>query len=287
MATIPLRRLRPHRRDRGTERRAGGHHAGLYRTAPVNLVRDFGKAGIINAPIKITSLVDAQKKIGYSSDWGTFTLCEAVYAHFNNTLGNIGPIYVINVLDPSAGKHRKETATTKTLTFTGGRAEFASDKIILDTLTIAKNDSGNYVEGTDYAVDYNFTKGTVIITSLKDDAQLAGSLTASFSEVDDSEIADSDIIGGVTSSGEYSGLSAIALLYPEQFAVCNLIAAPGWSHSPAVYNAMLTTCKKINGHWDAFVVADLAPRGQHRAGGRHDHQGDRMEEGQRLHRRAL
>ena len=147
------------------------------------------------------------------------------------------------MLDPSAGKHRKETATTKTLTFTGGRAEFASDKIILDTLTIAKNDSGNYVEGTDYAVDYNFTKGTVIITSLKDDAQLAGSLTASFSEVDDSEIADSDIIGGVTSSGEYSGLSAIALLYPEQFAVCNLIAAPGWSHSPAVYNAMLTTCK--------------------------------------------
>lgn len=122
-------------------------------TAPVNLVRGFGKAGIINAPIKITSLVDAQKKIGYSSDWGTFTLCEAVYAHFNNTLGNIGPIYVINVLDPSAGKHRKEAATTKALTFTGGRAEFASDKIILDTLTIAKNDSGNYVEGTDYSVE--------------------------------------------------------------------------------------------------------------------------------------
>ena len=91
-------------------------------TAPVNLVRGFGEAGIINAPIKITSLVDAQKKIGYSSDWGTFTLCEAVYAHFNNTLGNIGPIYVINVLDPSAGKHRKETATTKTLIFTGGIA---------------------------------------------------------------------------------------------------------------------------------------------------------------------
>ena len=39
-------------------------------TAPVNLVRGFGEAGIINAPIKITSLVDAQKKIGYSSDWG-------------------------------------------------------------------------------------------------------------------------------------------------------------------------------------------------------------------------
>ena len=225
-------------------------------TAPVNLVRGFGKAGVINAPIKITSLVDAQKKLGYAADWGTFTLCEVMYAHFNNTLGNIGPIYVINVLDPSEGKHRKEEATTKTLAFTGGRAEFASSTVILDTLTIAKATSGNYVEGSDYAVDYNFTKGTVIITSLKDDAQLTGNLTATFYEVDDS-VEDSDIIGGVTSSGEYSGLSAIALLYPEQFAVCNLIAAPGWSHSPAVYNAMLTASQKINGHWDAFVVADL------------------------------
>ena len=107
-------------------------------TAPVNLVRGFGKAGVINAPIKITSLVDAQKKLGYAADWGTFTLCEVMYAHFNNTLGNIGPIYVINVLDPSEGKHRKEEATTKTLAFTGGRAEFASSTIILDTLTIAR-----------------------------------------------------------------------------------------------------------------------------------------------------
>lgn len=226
-------------------------------TAPVNLVRGFADAGVINEPIKLTNMIDAQRKLGYAADWGTFTLCEVVNAHFNNTLGNIGPIYVINVLDPSAGKHRKATETEQSLSFAGGRAEFVSSTIILDTLTIAKSEGGDYVEGTDYAVDYNFTKGSVIITSLKDAAPLTGSLTASFYEVDDSTIEDADIIGGVTSSGEYSGLSAISLLYPEQFAVCNLIAAPGWSQSPAVYNAMLTTSQKINGHWDAFVVADL------------------------------
>lgn len=226
-------------------------------TAPVNLVRGFADAGVINEPIKLTNMIDAQRKLGYAADWGTFTLCEVVNAHFNNTLGNIGPIYVINVLDPSAGKHRKATETEQSLSFAGGRAEFVSSTIVLDTLTIAKSEGGDYVEGTDYAVDYNFTKGSVIITSLKDDAPLTGSLTASFYEVDDSTIEDADIIGGVTSSGEYSGLSAISLLYPEQFAVCNLIAAPGWSQSPAVYNAMLTTSQKINGHWDAFVVADL------------------------------
>lgn len=226
-------------------------------TAPVNLVRGFADAGVINEPIKLSNMVDAQRKLGYAADWGTFTLCEVMNAHFNNTIGNIGPIYVINVLDPSEGKHRKAEETTKQLSFTGGRAEFASGTIILDTLTIAKSEGGDYAEGTDYAVDYNFTKGTVIITSLIDDSPLTGTLTASFYEVDDTSIEDEDIIGGVTASGEYSGLSSIALLYPEQFAVCNLIAAPGWSHSPAVYNAMLTTSQKINGHWDSFVVADL------------------------------
>lgn len=226
-------------------------------TAPVNLVRGFADAGVINEPIKLSNMVDAQRKLGYAVDWGTFTLCEVMNAHFNNTIGNIGPIYVINVLDPSEGKHRKAEETTKQLSFTGGRAEFASGTIILDTLTIAKSEGGDYAEGTDYAVDYNFTKGTVIITSLIDDSPLTGTLTASFYEVDDTAIEDEDIIGGVTASGEYSGLSSIALLYPEQFAVCNLIAAPGWSHSPAVYNAMLTTSQKINGHWDSFVVADL------------------------------
>lgn len=228
-------------------------------TAPVNLVRGFGSAGIINEPVKLSNLIDAQKKLGYSADWGTFTLCEVMNAHFNNTKGNIGPIYVINVLDPAAGKHRKETETTKTLSFSGGRSEFASTTIILDTLTIAKTGegAGDYVEGEDYTVDYNFTKGSVIISSLKEDAQLTGTLTATFYEVDDGLIEDADIIGGVTSSGEYSGLSSIDLLYPEQFVVCNLIAAPGWSHRPAVYNAMLAASQKINGHWDAFVMADL------------------------------
>lgn len=220
-------------------------------TAPVNLVRNFGGAGIINEPVKLNNMIDAQKKLGFAKDWGAFTLCEVVNAHFNNAIGNIGPIYVINVLDPAT--HRKSEATTKALTFAGGRAEFVSETIILDTLTIA----GEYVEGVDYSVDYNFTKGAVIINSLDKNAPLTGTLNVTYSEIDDSKVKEADIVGGVTASGEYSGISAIALLYPEQFAVTNLIAAPGWSHMPAVYNAMVTASQKINGHWDAFVLADL------------------------------
>ena len=81
-------------------------------TAPVNLVRGFASAGVINEPVKLNNLVDAQRKLGYASEWGAFTLCEAMSAHFNNALGNIGPIFAINVLDPSEGKHRATAETT-------------------------------------------------------------------------------------------------------------------------------------------------------------------------------
>lgn len=130
--------------------------------APVNLVRGYAEQDVINVPTKISNFVDAQKKQGYAADWSTFTLCEAFAAHFDNTKGNIGPIYAINVLDPDV--HRKAAATTKTLTFTNGRTEFSSSTIILDTFVLA-----NKVEGVDFTLDYSFVKGSVIVSSADPD----------------------------------------------------------------------------------------------------------------------
>ena len=219
-------------------------------TAPVNLIRGYDDLNIVNKPVKLSNLRDAQNKVGYTDDWGSFTLCEAISAHFNNPLGNIGPIYVINVLDPDV--HRKASSTSKSLTFTGGRAEFVSDTIILDTLTLP-----NLEEDTDYSVDYSFVKNAVIITSLNTSNPITGTVVATYYEVDDTLVDVDDIIGGVTSGGVYTGLGALQLLYPTEFAVANLIAAPGWSHIPRVYNALVTAADKINGHWDAFVLADI------------------------------
>ena len=112
-----------------------------FGTAPVNLVRGYADSGVINTP----------------STWAAYTLCEAVSAHFNNPLGNCGPIYIINVLDPD--KHRKAEQVEKVLTFTNGRAEFISDAIILDTFALA-----DMAEGTDYSLDYDFTRSCVIVT---------------------------------------------------------------------------------------------------------------------------
>lgn len=219
-------------------------------TAPINLVRNYKDVKGINSPLKLNNLVDAQGKLGISPDWDCFTLCEAMTAHFNNPVGNIGPIYVINVLDPDV--HKKSEQTTASLTFVNGRAEFVSDTIILDTFAISDK-----AEGTDYNLDYNYAKNSVVITSANPDDPLTGSLNVTYNEIDTSTITAATIVGGITAGGEYSGLGALKLLYQEQYQVCNLLAAPGWSHEPVVYNALITAAQKINGHWDAFVLADI------------------------------
>ena len=216
-------------------------------TAPINLIRGYADKDLVNMPIKVANISDAQSKLGYSVDWEAFTLCEAFAEHFDNTVGNVGPIYVVNVLDPDT--HKKAEKTTKELTFSNQRAEFESSEIILDTFAIADK-----VEGVDYALEYNFTKGAVIVKLL---TEADGALTCSYNTVDASAVKEADIIGQTSEDGEYTGLHALKLIYQYHNAVLNLLAAPGWSQIPAVYKAMVGIVQKLNGHWDGFVNADI------------------------------
>lgn len=217
-------------------------------TAPVHLVQGYKDANVINLPVKINDFTDAQKKIGYSEDWKKFTLCEAVGAHFDNGLQEIGPIYVINVLDPDV--HKKAEQTSVDVTFVNNVAEIKTSTAILDTVSIAKA-----TKDTDFTVDYNFTTGTMIITALT--AKVKGSMAVTFYEIDTTAITKETIIGGLTSEGKYSGLKAIDLLYQRENQVANLVGIPGYSEIPEVYAKMITYTTSINGHWDAYCVADL------------------------------
>ena len=214
--------------------------------APVNLVR--GYKAYVNAPVKLANFSAAKRYMGYSDNWADFDLCEAIGTHLDNSAGNAGPIVSINVLNPDV--HKKSEATTKALTFVNGRAMIESDTIILDTLVLADK-----VEGTDFSVDYDFTRGAVIINSIG--TAITGTVNATYSEVDPAAIDEEDIIGGETAAGEYSGLGCVGLVYQELGFIPNLILCPKWSEKPAVYDAMIKAGTKVNGHWDAFVYADL------------------------------
>lgn len=226
----------------------GDSVAAYIGTAPINLIRGYAKANLVNMPIKVADMRDVQSKLGYADNWEKFTLCEVFAEHFDNTVGNVGPIYVVNVLNPDV--HKAAEKTNKELSFTNNRAEFESSDIILDTFAIADK-----VEGVDYTLAYNFEKGTVIVNLINGDN--AATLQCSFDTVNASAVTSADIIGQKTESGEYSGLFAMRLLYQYHNAVLNMLDAPGWSHIPAVYRAMVSTIQKLNGHWNGFVHADI------------------------------
>lgn len=216
-------------------------------TAPVNLVRGWKEKGLVNTPVKLTQ-GNYQTGLGYSDDWSKFTLSEAVAVHFRNEIAGCGPIICINVLDPE--KHKKTAAQTQALTFVNNYAHFQSDTIILDSLVLA-----DMVEGEDFTVEYDFETASVIVHALKEDVET--NVNATYNEVDASAVTVDDMVGMVTSDGEYSGLSAASLVYQTIEAVPNIIAAPGFSHNKEVYKKMLQVARKLNGHWDAFVVADM------------------------------
>ena len=231
-----------------TDAKQGEVVAAYIGTAPINLIRGYAEKNLINMPIKVANMSDTQSKLGYSDNWEAFTLCEAFAEHFDNTVGNVGPIYVVNVLDPDT--HKSAEKTTKELAFTNNRAEFESSEIILDTFAIADK-----AEGVDYTLEYNFAKGTVVVKLLGEDVVTTAQCT--YNTVDTSAVKEGDIIGQTTENGQYTGLHALKLMYQYNNAVLNILAAPGWSHIPAVYRAMVSIVQKLNGHWDAFVNADI------------------------------
>lgn len=220
-----------------------------FGTAPVNLVKGYKGKNIVNYPVKINNLLQAQEKIGYASDYESYTIMEAVDVHFNNPLGNVGPIYVINVLDPA--KHKKDEKGTQKLNFTNNTASFKSTTAVLDTVAIADKTLGK-----DFDVEYDYSTGTVTISGIGD-TKLDGELDVNYDEVDATKVTKEDIIGGVSTDGKRTGIAALELVYNDNFEVPNILVAPGWSQIPEVYTAMTAATSKINGHWDAVAYCDI------------------------------
>ena len=69
-------------------------------TAPVNTVAD--PAAAVNVPVLVNSYAEAVAAVGYSDDFASYTLCQAISAAFQ-VIG-CGPMVLINVLDPANTK---------------------------------------------------------------------------------------------------------------------------------------------------------------------------------------
>lgn len=217
-------------------------------TAPIHQLNtagaaDFDYKSYINKPMLITSLQDAREKIGYSTDFESFTLCEAVSAHFNNGDEAVGPIIVINIADP---EKVESSDTNETVTFTGvagNKVGYITDpKAAIENITIGSLTAG------DYTLSYENGKIKVNVTK---DSYSSPTTTATFARVDTSDDA-------VTVEAFAAGVAAMDICEAATGEIPNILAAPKYSKKPEYHAKMIEKAvAKISGKWNFTVVSDI------------------------------
>ena len=223
-------------------------------TAPVHTVENGAEN--VNVPILVHNMAEARKLLGYSDDWASYTLCEAMSVHFEKK--GVGPLVFINVLDPTA--HRASTKTTGDRTPENGKITIASaESIILDTIVIKTKDSTpvTKVKGVDYSVAYNTDKKTITITELSSGSLGTAALSVEYYCIDVAAVTDSVVIGSSDGLGLNTGVFAIKDVYQVTGYIPAFFLAPGFSSVPAIHAAMYQNSVKVNGHWDVYMLADL------------------------------
>lgn len=220
-------------------------------TAPVHLLKN--PAAAINTPLLVTSKAEADAAVGYSGDFASFTLCEAISATF--AVVNVAPMVLINVLDPA--KHQSEMAE-KTLQLNDGVAVLEESGVLLDTL-IVKRGERVLTAGEDYMAAHSADGSSVSIVVLAggEDGNET-TLTVSGKKVDASKITAADIIGGVdAATGAESGLEVIRQVYPKLGMTPGILTAPRFSADASVSAALQAKTREINGVFKCVCIVDV------------------------------
>lgn len=218
----------------------------IFGTAPVNLVAD--PTGAVNKLFLCNSFAEAKAAVGYSEDYDSFTLCQAMDAFFKAF--GVGPIVICNVLDPAT--HKK--AYTETIAITDGAGVSAKLGILTSGLTVSNGETALEL-GTDYTLSFN-NDGYLVVTMITSGIS---SVNAAGYQIDATLVEASDIIGGVSSStGAETGLELVRKVYPMFGLVPSLLLAPGWSQNPSVGIMLGEKCKNINGMFQCECVVDIS-----------------------------
>lgn len=221
-------------------------------TAPVHtLALATGESYNVNKPVLVHNIAEAKAAFGYNDDWAKYTLCEVMH-HFFETKG-IGPLVFINVLDPATHKASQSTTVSKTPVNNSIVIASAGD-IILDSITVASGQTEK-TKGTDYTVSYNATKKQITIMGITNLGTSA--LTITYDTVTPASVTSEVVIGSSDGAGTNTGIFAIKNVYPLLGVIPAFLMAPGFTSVPAIHSALIQNSRKINGHWDAWVFADL------------------------------
>lgn len=217
----------------------------IFGTAPVNLVLDPG--GAANRLFLCNTFAEAKAAVGYSEDYGNYTLCQAMDAFFKAF--GVGPVVLCNVLDPET--HKADYA--ETLALVDGQATAGEIGILLGDLSV-KHGEIALEKDKDYAVSFN-DGGYAVVTVF---AEGVSSIALSGNKIDPGKVSFGDIVGSYDSTtGKETGIELVRKVYPTFGIAPSLLLAPGWSHDPRVGLALAGKCTEINGMFKCECVLDI------------------------------
>ena len=251
-------------------------------TAPVQTLGPGNMA--INKPVLVRNIAEAKKYFGYSEDWASYTLCEAMHYFFE--VKGIGPLVMINAFDPA--DNRNTTGVTDTHEPVDKPGGTAGQKMIADfvianaegvdqssialtqTCTVVNGSSetktNTLVLGTDYELQYDAASKKLTVHQLVDWTEsvkeYTGTVTVTsvgiaYSVVDMTKMTSTKLIGSTDNLGTNTGLYAVKNVYTLTGVVPAYLIAPGWSEIKAVHDVMAEISLKVNGHWDMWMFTDL------------------------------
>ena len=192
-------------------------------------------------PVLCTSWNEAVQKLGYSDDWATYPLCEAMYSHFK--LFNMSPAIFCNMLDSSTMKSAVAAADKNVV-----NKKVALTAKAIPGSVVVKNGQNTLVLGTDY--DLYFADEVLTIEVLSGgSAYSATTLNVAFDEVTPASVTTNVVAGGI---------EAVDLCMSTIGLIPDLIVAPGYSDNTGVAAVMAAKAEAINGMFRAKALIDLS-----------------------------
>ena len=229
-------------------------------SAPVHRVNTNGNSGFdysgyLNKPILISSLREAKEMGLYSDDWSTYTLCEAIHAHFMNGAQAVAPIVLLNVLNPQSDIEDKAGTATVTMKKVGtGFVGYINDPLCcLENIALTVSDTAGvsaHIATYRYDGDKVVVEADVTFSSGKENTT-AFTATATYAKI----AFDSEKFTATAIEAALAGLD-----YCEQIVgvVPNVVAAPGISEIPELHSLIVQKAMdKISGKWHFVCLSDI------------------------------
>jgi uncharacterized protein len=210
----------------------------------------------LNVPRVYYSYEEAVAEMGFSYDFQSYGICEAVYAYF--VLFNTGPIICINVFDPA--DNTKTPVVGEAAVLVAGSYELKQQDVLLSDLVV-KDGAGTitYAIDTDYTANYT-QDGTVMIVRIPTGtiASATAALKLDYTQADPAAITKQEIIGGVdVDTGKGTGLEAIEDVFPALSIIPGILLAPGYSQDPEVAAVLAAKGENVNGCFRCISYVDV------------------------------